>query len=236
MKIYVVGSSKNKFLPLDDIREKFLIDEKHEGDNIDFLNPWYCELTGLYYLWKHVDDDIVGLEHYRTYFWSDTANRPMNEEEIKENLKNGDIIVSGYKFPFPGKGFSSILEGELSKCVKNVLPQFLNILDKNDKVFADYFKKFIKESRLYSFNCFIGPKYILEEWSEFLFNLLIEFEEISPIGPRTNTLRREGYFAEYLFGAWLEYKGYKPIFKTIKKFDKNVGRVLFNAKGPDIKL
>lgn len=43
MKIYVVGSSKNKFLPLDNIREKFLIDQKHAGDNIDFLNPWYYE-------------------------------------------------------------------------------------------------------------------------------------------------------------------------------------------------
>lgn len=58
MKIYVVGSSENKFLPLDNIREKFLIDEKHEGDNIDFLNPWYCELTGLYY-WKTNGPDCI---------------------------------------------------------------------------------------------------------------------------------------------------------------------------------
>ena len=44
MKIYVVGSSKNKFLPLDNIREKFLIDQPHEGDNIDFLNPFVIPL------------------------------------------------------------------------------------------------------------------------------------------------------------------------------------------------
>lgn len=71
MKIYVVGSSKNKFLPLDNIREKFLIDQPHEGDNIDFLNPWYCELTGLYWLWRNSTEDIVGLEHYRRYFVND---------------------------------------------------------------------------------------------------------------------------------------------------------------------
>lgn len=57
-------------MQLDDIREKFIIDEKHEGDNIDFLNLWYCELTGLYYLLKHTKDDIIGLEHYRRYFTS----------------------------------------------------------------------------------------------------------------------------------------------------------------------
>lgn len=236
MKIYVVGSSKNKFLPLDNIREKFLIDQPHEGDNIDFLNPWYCELTGLYYLWKHIDDDIVGLEHYRTYFWSDIENRPMNEEEIKENLKYGDIIVSGYKFPFPGGRFSCFLKDELNKCTKGTLPLFLSVLNKNDKSFGEYFSKFIENSRLYSFNCFIGPKKILNEWADFLFNILIEFEQISKIGPNTDTLRREGYFAEYMFGAWLEYKGYIPIIKTIKKFDKNVRRVCFNVKGPDYKL
>lgn len=91
MKIYVVGNSKNKFLPLDNIREKFLIDQKHEGDNIDFLNPWYCELTGLYYLWKHCDDDIVGLEHYRRYFVNN-KNKLLSENEIKNILKDYDVI------------------------------------------------------------------------------------------------------------------------------------------------
>ena len=92
MKIYVVGSSKNNFLPLDNIREKFLIDQKHEGDNIDFLNPWYCELTGLYYLWKHCDDDIVGLEHYRRYFVNGKGNL-LSENEIRNILKNYDVIA-----------------------------------------------------------------------------------------------------------------------------------------------
>ena len=233
MKIYVVGSSKNKFLPLDDIREKFLIDQPHEGDNIDFLNPWYCELTGLYYLWKHVDDDIVGLEHYRTYFWSDTANRPMNEEEIKENLKNGDIIVSGYHYPFNG---AKILEQELNRCVKGVLPKFIEVLEKHDKGFADYFRKFIKGQRLYACNCFIGPKKILDEWADFIFYLLLDFEEISPIGPATNTLRREGYFTEFMFGAWLEYKGYKPVIKNIKKWDKDFRFVCQNMRGLEYRI
>ena len=98
MKIYVVGSSKNKFLPLDNIREKFLIDQKHEGDNIDFLNPWYCELTGLYYLWKHCDDDIVGLEHYRRYFVNN-KNKIISEQEIRNILQNKDVICNKYTYP-----------------------------------------------------------------------------------------------------------------------------------------
>ena len=236
MKIYVVGSSKNRFLPLDNIREKFLIDQKHEGDNIDFLNPWYCELTGLYYLWKHVDDDIVGLEHYRTYFWSDIENRPMNEEEIKENLKYGDIIVSGYSYPINWGVRATRLEQELNSCVKGVLPQFLEEVEKHDKGFADYFRKFLKGQRLYACNCFIGPKKILDEWAEFIFSLLIDFEQISKIGPGTNTLRREGFFTEFMLGAWLEYKGYKPVIKNIKKWSHDFKCVHQNMRGPDIRL
>jgi hypothetical protein len=217
MKIYVVGSSKNKFLPLDNIREKFLIDQPHEGDNIDFLNPWYCELTGLYYLWKHVDDDIVGLEHYRTYFWKN--NHPINEVQIKEELKKGDIICGGYSYPAPW--CKTCCYDELNKHTKTV-SQFLKVLSAKDKEFADYFGKFLKGKRVWACNAFIGPKKIFDKWMEFFFDVIIDFEQICPIGPRTNTLRREGYFAEFMFGAWLEYKGYKIVDTSIMKFNKNL--------------
>ena len=219
MKIYVVGSSKNKFLPLDNIREKFLIDQPHEGDNIDFLNPWYCELTGLYYLWKHVDDDIVGLEHYRTYFWKD--GHPINKEQIKEELKHGDIICGGYSYPTPW--CRTCCYDELNKHTKTV-QQFLKILFDKDKVFADYFGNFLKGKRLCACNLFIGPKKIFNEWMEFFFDVIIDFEKKCPIGPGTNTLRREGYFAEFMFGAWLEYNGYKIIDTSIMKMNKILTR------------
>lgn len=105
MKIYVVGSSKNKFFKLDESREKFLIDKPHEGDNIDNVNPWYCEMTGLYYLWKHVDDEIVGLEHYRRYMTN--ANKPITEAEAKTLLENYDLLcpIAQYSKTKPVKTF-----------------------------------------------------------------------------------------------------------------------------------
>ncbi|WP_278389529.1 DUF4422 domain-containing protein, partial [Acidaminococcus fermentans] len=38
------------------------------GDNISAKNPHYCELTGLYWAWKNLSCEYIGLCHYRRYF------------------------------------------------------------------------------------------------------------------------------------------------------------------------
>lgn len=43
------------------------------GENISAKNPYYCELTGLYWLWKNTEAEYKGLVHYRRHFTCETS-------------------------------------------------------------------------------------------------------------------------------------------------------------------
>lgn len=216
MKIYVVGSSKNKFLPLDNIREKFLIDQPHEGDNIDSLNPWYCELTGLYYLWKHVNDDVVGLEHYRRYFVN-KKNKLLSEKEINEILKDNDVIVCDKQLDRKNRNIRFTLRQQLLERIKKHDLNFF--LKYTDEFYRDCINFYLdKSSYKCPYNMIICKKDVLDKWAEFIFHnlsVLVEHKRFIDINKRYT-----GFIAEFILYGFLlinDYKIYKNPIKFVSK-------------------
>lgn len=198
MKIYVVGDSSKSFANLDNIREKYIVNEPHLGNNIDFLNPWYCELTGLYYLWKHNTDDIIGLEHYRRYFVNDNGSL-ISESEINDMLSNADMLLREYVFPpeYPNA---------ISHFSKDRLPYMLNFVNSFEPTERQYFIDRLHTSKSFAqCNMFIGRREIIDSYMKWLLKHTLTI----PFDTMRQSPRLIGYLAEFVFGFWLDYNGYK---------------------------
>src|SRR5699024_5937247 len=73
----------------DNLRNKYQPD--NEGDNISDKNILYCELTALYWAWKNLECDYVGLAHYRRYLTehksSKNVDEALSQNRVEELLK-----------------------------------------------------------------------------------------------------------------------------------------------------
>ena len=97
--LQVGAAGKDVLIPLN---RKEPVARDDTGDNISEKNPSYCELTGLYWAWKNLQAEVIGLVHYRRYFerqdFSDglyhlPIDDILSEAEAEELMERYDIVV-----------------------------------------------------------------------------------------------------------------------------------------------
>ena len=98
-KQFVMPQDKELYLPIHvgcEGKKDLGFQGDNTGDNISVLNPYYCELTGLYWAWKNLECDYLGLVHYRRYFtekagsYNDSINIDaviLDKDDIEKMLK-----------------------------------------------------------------------------------------------------------------------------------------------------
>ncbi|MCR5143812.1 MAG: DUF4422 domain-containing protein [Lachnospiraceae bacterium] len=171
------------------------------GENISHKNPYYCELTGLYWAWKNLDADAIGLVHYRRYFKGSGKNI-MTTAEAEEIMANCDIAVPTkrkYYIESLYSHYAHTLDGDHLDKAKLIIAQRHNdYLDACEEVY--------NRSWGYMFNMCIMRREYLEEYCQWLFDILGELENDIGVLEDAFSARLYGRVSEILFNVWLVHK------------------------------
>ena len=150
----------------------------NNGDNISTKNPYFCELTGLYWAWKNLKADYIGLAHYRRHFCFKKNNKDkfqnvLSLEQVNELLNDVDVIVP--------KKRNYIIETLYSHYEHTMYVEPLDITGEIIKdMYPDYYNEFnnLKKRRSgHMFNMFIMKKEIFDDYCKWLFDILFELEK-----------------------------------------------------------
>lgn len=177
------------------------------GDNISEKNPYYSELTGLYWLYKNDSDcDITGLCHYRRYFLNE-HNEVLLKEDIEHILNEYDIIVSE---PLELES-QSLYESYAVKHNKKDMDLTREAVSKLYPDYLDTFDEVMNGSKMYFANMLIASKEKVNAYSKWLFDILFDVEKrLDMTGYDEYNQRVYGFIAERLLRVWIVYNNYKP--------------------------
>lgn len=215
--IYVIKHNKESFVPLTKgyttlgVGNEFVDDGR---DNINHLNLYINETTGLYDIWKNHNDEYVGLNHYRrTFLYVDPHKFVYNMPFDLAKDMIGDKIICTNKLDLRQNTIYKHLLIALKTYWPNVVityEKYIEKLEKIDKNMVQYFKT---SHGLISKNMFIGKKEIIDKYCEYLFPIIIplteefidkDMKEIKERGNYPGQERMLGHIVERIFSYWLE--------------------------------
>ncbi len=185
------------------------------GDQISDKNDSYCELTGMYWLWKNLDCDIIGICHYRRYFTKE--EQLLDKSYIEQTIRSYPIIIPN------------------SSCANNqtVLEQYKNMhhsakdlyicRDILAEKYPEYLAAFdycMQTILISAGNMWITKKSIYDRYCRWLFSILFEAEKrIDTTAYDDYQKRVMGFLSERLFRVWLLMQPEKITEENVKLID-----------------
>ena len=173
------------YLPLEvgaacrDIHTGFQRDDT--GENISKKNPGFCELTGLYWAWKNLDNDYIGLVHYRRYFaasWFAKVFRRKDKRIL--SLEQASNILTGVDIVLPRQR-NYLIEDLYSHYAHTMYEEPLMMLGEVlQKKYPKYFQEYEalhKRKKAHMFNMLIMKKGVFDNYCDWLFDVLMNVEK-----------------------------------------------------------
>lgn len=186
------------------------------GDNISSKNPNFCELTGLYWAWKNLACEYIGLCHYRRYF----AHKPKSSElaEKKKAIyskEDYEKLLQKYDVILPTKRnyyIESVRSHYEHAHHKSDLDEVERIIAEKYPEYSDAFNTVMDRTKLHILNMFVMKKELFAQYCQWLFDIEFELEKRIDISDYdAYNARIYGFLSERLFNVWLEKQGLKIV-------------------------
>lgn len=207
----IVATHKPYEMPMDEMylpvhvgaagKESIGFQRDDDGENISNLNPYFCELTGLYWAWKNLNEDYIGLVHYRRLF---SINGHIVEKiDIQPYLGTVKVFI-----PVKRRYYIETLKSHYDHTHYSIhLDVTKKVVEKLYPDYIDAYERAINRTWGYMFNLMIMDKSLLNNYCIWLFNILNEiYNQIDTSDYGAFEKRYVGRIGEILFNVWLENK------------------------------
>ncbi len=204
-----------------------------EGDNISLKNREYCELTAMYWAWKNMDADYIGLCHYRRFFgFGARTKRPYiavgkltekrmrllgTADEALETIRGCDAVI-------PRSEDMGISVREHYNTSPHHFPEdlrlFGELLKSRHPELAPAAEEYLSGRRQYFCNMFVMRRELFCRYCETLFPLLEEFDKSKTLHGYFQGDRTDGYLAERFTGIFItKLKQEGAVLREIPRID-----------------
>lgn len=171
------------------------------GDNISAKNPYYSELTGLYWIWKnYTGADYLGLCHYRRYFLNDSGEL-MTESDYMNILSTHDVIIAkpvlgDYDYRTVYARSHDIRNLDMTgEVIRELYPEYY-----------ETFQNVITDHYCYVGNLFAAPAPLFYAYCEWLFAIFAVLETRIDCSVYDDYHKRVfGFLSEQLLAVWIKH-------------------------------
>ncbi len=175
------------------------------GEHISHKNPTFCELTGLYWAWKNLDADYIGLAHYRRHFGGKGKGEPpervLTEGEAQALLSGRDGILPKKRQYY----IETLYSHYAHTCHVEPLDMAGEIIREKYPAYAPAFDRLKQRTGAHMFNMLILRRDHLDAYCTWLFDVLFELERrVDATQYDAFHARFFGRVSELLLDVWLE--------------------------------
>ena len=178
------------------------------GDHISGRNGTFCELTGLYWVWKNLQAEYIGLVHYRRYFTRrEVRNVPARKAQIlskkdwEKLLAETPVVVADKRKYYIETNRSKFYHAH----PREGLDTTEQIIREMYPDYADAFALVMDRTWAHMFNMLVMRRDLFDAYYRWLFSVLFELEKRLDISSYDSyNARVFGFVGERLLDVWLE--------------------------------